>query len=97
VEPGEVVATSRPHWAYITKGLKAVRPPLEANPERVQALLDAVPVAYVILSSEDDVQFADDSLLPFAEGDLRIWRLIYTDTKQRVRIYQRVRSVDRGG
>src|SRR5262249_60873832 len=49
----DVVATAMPHWAYLRDGLKAVRPPLESKSERVQALLDAVTVAYVVLDNTE--------------------------------------------
>src|SRR5262249_37890186 len=47
--PGEVVATSSPHWAYLHTGLRAVMPPMEADLPKGQRLLDSVPATYVII------------------------------------------------
>jgi hypothetical protein len=87
----DVVATSMPHWAYLRKGLKAVRPPLEPNRERAQALLDSVPVAYVVLDKSDEGS-SNAYMLPLLEGNPRLWKLVYADEKGPVRIYERVRA-----
>jgi hypothetical protein len=92
---GDVVATSMPHWAYLKTGLKAVRPPLEANRELAQALLDSVPVAYIVLDSKDDMEFTNTYMLPLVQGDPQVWKFVYMDEKGLVRIYERVRSEDR--
>jgi hypothetical protein len=89
----DVVATSMPHWAYLRKGLKAVRPPLEANSERAQALLDSVPVAYVVLDKSDE-GFSNAYMLPLLQGNPRAWKLVYADEKGEARIYERVRAGD---
>lgn len=91
-KPGDVVATSMPHWAYLRKGLKAVRPPLESNHERTQALLDSVPVAYIVLSPENDGKAINDYTFPFVQGNPQAWKLVYTEEKGLVRIFERVRS-----
>ena len=93
-KPDDVVAISMPHWAYLRKGLKAVRPPLESNCERAQALLDTVPVAYIVLNFKGEMQFINDCILPLVEGDPQAWKLVYMDEKGLVRIYERVRSED---
>jgi len=93
-KPGDVVATSMPHWAYLRKGLKAVRPPLESNPERIQALLDSVPVAYIVLSPKNDGEAINNHVLPFVEGNPQAWKCVYVDEERLVRIYERVRSED---
>ena len=89
----DVVATSMPHWAYLRKGLKAVRPPLEANSERAQALLDSVPVAYVVLDKSDEGS-SNAYMLPLLQGNPRAWKLVYADEKGGARIYERVRAGD---
>jgi hypothetical protein len=89
----DVVATAMPHWAYLRKGLQAVRPPLESNSERAQALLDSVPVAYVVLDKSDEGS-SNAYVLPLLQGNPRAWNLVYTDEKGRVRIYERVRAGD---
>jgi hypothetical protein len=93
-KPGDVVATSMPHWAYLRKGLKAVRPPLESNPEQTQALLDSVPVAYIVLSPENDGKAMNNHVLPFVQGNPQAWKCVYADEEGLVRIYERVRSED---
>ena len=87
----EVVATAMPHWAYLREGMKAVRPPLDSKGEQVQALLDSVPVAYVVLDSTGEGS-RDAYLLPLLQGNSRAWKLVYTDEKGPVRIYERVRA-----
>jgi hypothetical protein len=93
-KPADVVATSMPHWAYLRKGLKAVRPPLESNRERTQALLDSVPVAYIVLSPENDGKAINNYVLPFVQGNPQAWKCVYGDEERLVRIYERVRSED---
>ena len=87
----DVVATSMPHWAYLREGLKAVRPPLEANRERAQTLLDSVPVAYVVLDKSDEGH-SNAYMLPLLQGNPRAWQLVYADERGPVRIYERVRA-----
>ncbi len=47
--PGDVIAVSMPHWAYLRTGLKSVMPPFEADPAVAQRLLDSVPVRFLIV------------------------------------------------
>ncbi|MEO5898223.1 MAG: hypothetical protein ABIS06_21260 [Vicinamibacterales bacterium] len=49
VPPGAIVASSQPHWVFLRTGRRAVMPPFERNGERQQALLDSVPVDYLIV------------------------------------------------
>ena len=79
----DVVATAMPHWAYLRNGLKAVRPPLEANSERAQTLLDSVPVAYVVLDNtgEGGSKASNAYTLPLLQGNPRAWKLVYADEK----------------
>jgi hypothetical protein len=90
----DVVATAVPERAYVRNGLKAVRPPLEANSERAQILLNSVPVAYVVLDKTNGG--ASDAgnayMLPLLQGNPRAWKLVYADEKGPVRIYERVRA-----
>jgi len=90
----DVVATAVPHRAYVRSGLKAVRPPLEANIERAQILLDSVPVAYVVLDKTDGgaSEAGKAYMLPLLQGNPRAWKLVYADEKGPVRIYERVRA-----
>jgi hypothetical protein len=93
-KPEDVVATSMPQWEYLRKGLKAVRPPFESNRERAQALLDSVPVAYIVLDFETGVNFTNESILPLVLGNPQAWKSVYMDEKGLVLIYERVRSED---
>ena len=90
----DVVATAVPHWAYLRNGLKAVRPPLEANSERAQTLLDSVPVAYVVLdkTGEGSSNASNAYMLPLLQGNPRAWKLVYADERGSVRVYERVRA-----
>jgi hypothetical protein len=87
----DVVATSMPHWAYLRNGFKAVRPPLESDPQRTQMLLDSVPVSYIVLSPENDGTAINEYFRPFVEAHPHRWECIYVDEGRLVRIYQRVR------
>jgi hypothetical protein len=87
----DVVAMATPHWAYLRNQLKAVRPPLESDRERAQAFLDAVPVRYLLLKSEGDMQFVNDEMVPLVEGNPEAWKLVYGEADGLVRIYERVR------
>jgi hypothetical protein len=89
-KPKDVVATSAAHWAYLRTRMKAVFPPLESNRDRAQALLDSVPVAYIVLGES-----GNDYILPIVQGDPEAWKSVYQDEKGLIRIYERVRSEDR--
>jgi len=81
-----VVATSAPHRIYLSTGLKAVLPPLEADTALAQRLLDSVPVHYVIV---DDLAFTDLSRRyagPVVESRPDLWELVYAEG---TRIYRR--------
>jgi hypothetical protein len=93
--PEDVVATSMPQWAYMRNGLKAVSPPAESTAERAQALLDSVPVTYVVLSPKIDGHVSNDYVFPFVDGNPRAWKVVYADQKGLSRVFQRVRSDDR--
>jgi hypothetical protein len=92
--PADVVATSLPHWAYLRKGLKAVRPPLESNRERAQSLLDSVPVAYIVLSPQNDGKAINEYVFPVVQGYPQAWKCVHADEGKLVRIYERVQSQD---
>ncbi len=97
-KPGDVVALSMPHWAYLRTGLKTVMPPFEPNPAKAQNLLDSVPVRYLIL----DEGLAVDSrkyTFPVVQNFPKLWKRVYSDSvvtefgeklQDRFEIYQRV-------
>lgn len=77
--PGDVVACSMPHWAYLRTGLKSVMPPFETDPARGERLLDSVPVRYLFLDQGlalDTRRFA----LPVVMRSPGQWKLVYSDT-----------------
>jgi hypothetical protein len=85
-----IIAVSLPQWVYLKTGLKAVMPPLEANPQKAQQLLDTVPATYVAV---DQLLMEDDFNRRFA-GFIRKsvgkWRLVYATPNREFEIYQRL-------
>ena len=93
--PGEVIATSTPHWAYLRTGLPSVMPPYEVDPAQAAALLDQVPVRYLIV---DQLAFLDVGrryTLPVIRRAPEQWRLIYAESDSGPRIYRRVDSSEK--
>jgi hypothetical protein len=85
--PGEIVATIAPHQLYLQTGLRAVCPPMDADPERARRLLVAVPVSYVIIDEFRYRDFSRRYALPAVEGDTAGWHLVYSI--KGTRIYER--------
>jgi hypothetical protein len=85
----DVVASSTPQWIYLNAGLKAVMPPMEADIARVQDLLDAVPVRYILtekLWHADLVRrFLDGTIEAYSDR----WELVYTAPNGTARVYRR--------
>jgi hypothetical protein len=88
--PGEIVATSAPHWAYLRTGLPAVMPPYEADPKVADSLLDQVPATYLIVDQLAFIDVGRRYTLPVVDGAPDRWRLIYASTDSGPRIYRRV-------
>jgi hypothetical protein len=96
--PGDVVASSMPHWVYLRTGLKSVMPPFESNPHEAQRLLDSVPVSYLIVDEGlalDTRKYTSPVTHTFPDR----WRRVYSDSittdtgeviKDRFQIYQRI-------
>ncbi|MBA3966949.1 MAG: hypothetical protein H0X47_14495 [Nitrospirales bacterium] len=75
----EVLAGSMPHWMYLRTGLKTVMPPFEADPLKAQALLDSVPVSYLVLDEElavDTKRYMISVVRQFPER----WEQVYKDS-----------------
>jgi hypothetical protein len=75
----EILAGSMPHWMFLRTGMKAVMPPFEANPVKAQALLDSVPVTYLLLDeglAVDTKRYIDEVVKRFPDG----WEQVYIDT-----------------
>jgi hypothetical protein len=89
-EPGQaVIATATPHLAYLRTGLPAIMPPYESDAARAAALLDAVPVRYLVV---DQLSFLDVSrryAAPVATASTADWPLIYAQNDSGPRIYRR--------
>ncbi len=85
----DIVATSMPHWAYLQTGLKTVMPPFERDPEKTQALLDSVPVRFVIVYKAD-IHFPIRYTLPLLQSAPDRWSLVYKTANDGLEIYERI-------
>jgi hypothetical protein len=90
-QPGDVVASSMPHWAYLRTGVKSILPPMEANPAQAQRLLDEVPVRFVVLDELQYPRISQRYAAPAVEGHPEAWRRIYRSRDGRARLYEHVR------
>jgi hypothetical protein len=88
--PGEIVATSAPHWAYLRTGLQAVMPPYEPDARVADSLLAQVPATYVIVDQLAFIDVGRRYTIPVIERAPDRWRLIYASTDSGPRIYRRV-------
>ena len=82
-----IVATSAPHFLYLRTGLRAILPPMEADPLRARRLLEAVPVSYVIVDQLDFLDISRRYGRPAVERDPTAWRVV--QCFDRTRLYQR--------
>lgn len=73
----DIIAASMPHWVYVRTGLKSIMPPFERDTARMQALLDAVPVTYVVVDASG-VNFTRDYTLPLLKDSPDRWARMYT-------------------
>jgi hypothetical protein len=89
--PGDVVATSVPHLAYLRTGRRAVLPPLEPDPETAARYLDAVPVAFLVLDELGLPGISERYAAPVVAHHPAAWRLVYTTPGTGARVYERVR------
>ena len=76
--PGDVVATTLPHTAYVRFGVKSVLPPMVTDPAEARRLLDAVPVRFVVLDSLNAPDISPRYAEPAVRTDPARWRLAYT-------------------
>jgi hypothetical protein len=88
--PGDVVAASTPQWVYLRTGLKSVMPPFETDPARAQALLDSVPVRFVVVDGTLP-PIARDYALPVLASSPERWQRVYSDPVGKAEIYERRR------
>jgi hypothetical protein len=96
--PTDVVAAAMPHWAHLVTGVKTVMPPFEADPQKAEALLDSVPVRYIVVDSTD-VDIAH-LMRRFTVEVVRArparWMEIYTGPSGLVAVYERVTETTAG-
>ena len=91
VRPAAVVAASMPHWAHLVTGAKTVMPPFEDDPQKAGALLDSVPVKYIVLD-DTDVDIAHlmrRSTVEVLRAAPARWTEIYKSSSGRVAVYER--------
>ena len=88
--PGDVIATTTPHAAYLRTGRKAVLPPMEADPEQAQCLLDAVPVKYVVVDSLGKPGISERYAVPVVQKHPALWKCVFVAPGNAARVYERV-------
>ncbi len=87
--PGEILATSTPHWAYLKTGLPAIMPPYEANVAQADRLIEAVPVTYLIVDNLSFLDVGRRYTLPVVRRAPDRWSLVYFANDSGPRIYRR--------
>jgi len=92
--PGDVVANAMPHWAHLLTGMKTVVPPFEQDPVRAEALLDSVPIRYIVMDP-DTTRMMRGSTEAITHADGR-WTQIYTSSSGLVAVYERTPVVRTG-
>jgi hypothetical protein len=75
-EPHDVVAAGTPHWIHLRTGLKTVMPPFEADTARAQAMLDTVPVRYLVVGK--DVVGSERYTKPLVRQFEHRWKRVYS-------------------
>lgn len=85
---GDVVAAGMPHWIHLRTGLKAVLPPLEADPAKAQTLLDSVPVRYLVIG--EDVIASERYTRPVVGQRPSAWERVYSTTARHWSVYRRI-------
>lgn len=88
--PGEVVATSTPHWAYLKTGMPAVMPPYEADAAAAEHLMQSVPVTYLIVDNLSFLDVGRRYTRPMIDRAPERWSLVYFAADSGPRIYRRV-------
>jgi hypothetical protein len=89
--PGDVMATTVPHWAFLLTRVKAILPPMEADRDEARRLLDAVPVRFVVLDELEYPRISQRYAAPAIEGRPEEWRQVYRTAEGLASVYERVR------
>jgi hypothetical protein len=87
--PGDVMATSAPHWAYLRTGVDAILPPMEAERDEAGRLLDAVPVRFVVLDEIGYPGISPRYAAPAVEAQGGKWKETYRTDDGLARVYER--------
>jgi hypothetical protein len=83
-----IIAAGTPHWIYLRTGRLAVMPPFERDASRAQALLDTVPVRYLIIGA--DVVESDRYTRPVVERFPNLWEHVYLTPAGNWEVYRRI-------
>jgi hypothetical protein len=97
VRPGDIVATSTPHWAYLKTGSQAVLPPFEADVRTARRLLETVPVRYLVVDGLEFLDVTRRYAAPVPRAYPNEWQLVYSSPDSASRIYRRVDSAALAG
>jgi hypothetical protein len=73
----DIVATSSPHQVHLMTGIKAVMPPMVADPMKASKLMQEVPVRYVIVGESYHVDTDRRYALPAVKSHPEKWHLVY--------------------
>jgi hypothetical protein len=77
-----------PHQAHLRTGLKAVKPPFERDPEATLALLESVPIAYLVVDGRSG-SFTRVFGRPAIELARDRWEQVFVDVDGEVETFRR--------
>jgi hypothetical protein len=86
----DVIAGATPGWNYVRTGFKSIIPPFELDPVKAQAMLDSIPVRYLLLEEGFTKKYTYPVIVNFNDR----WKLVYSNSDTGFNIYQRVHPVD---
>jgi hypothetical protein len=86
-QPGDIVVSSSPAWIYLRTGVRTVMPPMVSDAATVQALLEAVPAAYVLVEGPKSLggEYVGPAIKQFSDR----WQIVVSDPEHDVRMYAR--------
>jgi hypothetical protein len=87
-QPAEVIAAGTPHWIHLRIGSTTVMPPLENDAVTAQALLDTVPVRYLVIGK--DVVETERYTVPVVATFADRWTLLHSTPIGGWKVYRRV-------
>jgi hypothetical protein len=89
-EMQDVIASQAPQWTYLKIGRRSVFPPAEVDPDVAQRLLDAVPVAYLVLDEMEFNQISAREARAVVSAHPERWRLSYESPDSKTLVYRRL-------